>query len=158
MGVGEWVRGGGGAHGLMQRLPAAHGASGPAADRSKMHPWYEGRGQAYAGARRNTHTQAILLQSRTRRNSITPSRAFLTRGVSVLIFMPGPAGIAQLATGLGDFSTCSNLHVRQHVVRDVEQSTACRLPRAPPHLCCTRCPRTSTRHIRQLPAMDKRWW
>ena len=38
---------------------------------------------------------------------MTPSRAFLTSGVSVLMFMPGPAGIAQLATGLGLFSTCA---------------------------------------------------
>jgi hypothetical protein len=44
---------------------------------------------------------------RTSRNSITPSRAFLTSGVSVLIFMPGPAGMAQEATGLGLFSTCN---------------------------------------------------
>ena len=41
---------------------------------------------------------------RTRRNSITPSRAFLTTGVSVLIFIPGPAGMAHEAWGLGDFS------------------------------------------------------
>jgi hypothetical protein len=47
---------------------------------------------------------------RTSRNSITPSRAFLTRGVSVLIFMPGPAGMAQEATGLGLFSTCMPAH------------------------------------------------
>lgn len=52
---------------------------------------------------------------------MTPSRAFLVSGVSVLIFMPGPAGMAQDATGLGDFST-------------------------------------STRHMRQLPAIDSRWW
>jgi hypothetical protein len=37
---------------------------------------------------------------------MTPSRAFLTRGVSVLMTMPGAAGMAQEATGLGDFSTC----------------------------------------------------
>ncbi len=53
------------------------------------------------------------------RNSITPLRAFLTTGVSVLITMPSPAGIAQEAMGLGDFSI-------------------------------------STRHIRQLPAIDRR--
>ena len=52
---------------------------------------------------------------------MTPSRAFLTSGVSVLIFMPGPAGMAHDATGLGLFST-------------------------------------STRHMRQLPAMDSRSW
>ena len=40
-----------------------------------------------------------------RRNSITPSLAFFTKGVSVEIFMPGIAGMAQEATGLGDFST-----------------------------------------------------
>ena len=39
------------------------------------------------------------------RNSITPSRAFFTSGVSVLITMPGAAGIAHDATGLGLFST-----------------------------------------------------
>jgi hypothetical protein len=38
---------------------------------------------------------------------MTPSRAFLTIGVSVLIFMPGPAGMAHDATGLGTFSTCA---------------------------------------------------
>ena len=54
-----------------------------------------------------------------RRNSITPSRAFFTRGVVVLMFMLGMTGIAHDATGLGDFST-------------------------------------STRHMRQLPAMDRR--
>jgi len=37
---------------------------------------------------------------------MTPSRAFLTMGVSVFIFMPGPAGMAQDACGLGLFSTC----------------------------------------------------
>ena len=46
---------------------------------------------------------------RTSRNSITPSRAFLTSGVSVLIFMPGPAGMAHDATGLGLFSTCGGV-------------------------------------------------
>ena len=55
------------------------------------------------------------------RNSITPSRAFFTSGVVVLMFMLGITGMAQDATGFGDFST-------------------------------------STRHIRQLPAMDRRWW
>ena len=55
------------------------------------------------------------------RNSITPSRAFFTSGVVVLMFMFGITGMAHDATGFGDFST-------------------------------------STRHIRQLPAMDKRWW
>ncbi len=52
---------------------------------------------------------------------MTPSRAFFTSGVSVLIFIPGPAGIAHDATGFGLFST-------------------------------------STRHMRQLPAIDRRWW
>ena len=55
------------------------------------------------------------------RNSITPSRAFFTRSVSVLISMLGISGIAHDATGLGALVT-------------------------------------STRHIRQLPAMDSRWW
>ena len=54
-----------------------------------------------------------------RRNSITPSRALRTMGVEVLITMPSPQGMAQLAMGLGDFSI-------------------------------------STRHIRQLPAIDSR--
>ena len=56
-----------------------------------------------------------------RRNSMTPSRAFFTSGVVVLMFMLGITGMAQDATGFGDFST-------------------------------------STRHILQLPAMDRRWW
>jgi hypothetical protein len=55
------------------------------------------------------------------RNSITPSRAFFTKGVVVLMFMFGITGMAQLATGFGDFST-------------------------------------STRHMRQLPAMESLWW
>ena len=42
----------------------------------------------------------------TNRNSITPSLAFFTNGVSVLMFIPGPAGMAQDATGFGLFSTC----------------------------------------------------
>eukprot|EP00959_Pyramimonas_sp_CCMP1952_P136675 2860419-Pyramimonas_sp.AAC.1 len=46
------------------------------------------------------------------KNSITPSRAFLTRGVVVLMVMPGMAGMAQDATGLGDFTT-STRHMRQ---------------------------------------------
>ncbi len=40
------------------------------------------------------------------RNSITPSLAFFTTGESVLIFMPGPAGMAHEACGFGLFSTC----------------------------------------------------
>ena len=54
-------------------------------------------------------------------SSITPSRAFFTTVVLVLTFMPGIAGKAQLATGLGAFST-------------------------------------STRHMRQLPAIERRGW
>ena len=46
----------------------------------------------------------------TSSSSMTPSRAFFTRGVSVLIFMPGPAGMAHDATGLGLFSTCNEQH------------------------------------------------
>ena len=53
------------------------------------------------------------------RNSITPSRAFLTLGVSVWMTMPSATGIAQDAIGFGDFSI-------------------------------------STRHMRQLPAMESR--
>ncbi len=56
------------------------------------------------------------------RNSITPSRAFLTIGVSVRIVCPSAAGKAQLACGLGG-------------------------PGA-----------TSTRHMRQLPAIESRSW
>lgn len=37
---------------------------------------------------------------------MTPSLAFLTSAESVFIFMPGAAGIAQEATGLGLFATC----------------------------------------------------
>ncbi len=43
---------------------------------------------------------------------MTPLRAFLTAGVSVLITMPSATGIAQLAIGLGAFS-CSTRHMRQ---------------------------------------------
>jgi hypothetical protein len=56
------------------------------------------------------------------RNSITPSRAFLTIGVSVRIAWPSAAGRAQLACGFG------------------------------------RPGATSTRHMRQLPAIDSRSW
>lgn len=55
------------------------------------------------------------------KNSITPSRAFLTMGELVKIFIPGAAGIAHAATGFGAFSI-------------------------------------STRHMRQLPATDRRSW
>mmetsp|Transcript_27297 Transcript_27297/g.48253 ORF Transcript_27297/g.48253 Transcript_27297/m.48253 type:complete len:351 (+) Transcript_27297:1283-2335(+) len=55
------------------------------------------------------------------RNSITPSLALWTRGVSVLIFIPGISGMAHEATGLAAFST-------------------------------------STRHMRQFPAMESRSW
>jgi hypothetical protein len=63
------------------------------------------------------------------RNSITPSRAFLTIGERVKISGGSPFGPgrqsrtpqAQLATGFGP-------------------------------------PLISTRHIRQLPAIDSRWW
>jgi hypothetical protein len=48
----------------------------------------------------------------TSKNSITPSRAFLTNGVVVLIAMPGMAGIAHDATGFGAFTT-STRHIRQ---------------------------------------------
>lgn len=47
----------------------------------------------------------------TSKNSMTPSLAFFTSGVSVFIFMPGPAGIAHDATGLGLFSTCSKMQL-----------------------------------------------
>ncbi len=57
---------------------------------------------------------AVLLATRisalTSRNSITPSLAFLTTGVLVLIFMPGAAGMAQDACGLGLFSICDTIH------------------------------------------------
>ena len=44
------------------------------------------------------------------RNSITPSRAFLTCGVSVRITMPSAAGIAQDAMGLGERSHLHQAH------------------------------------------------
>ena len=55
-------------------------------------------------------------KSLTNRNSITPSLAFLTNAESVLIFMPGAAGIAHDATGFGLFATCSSatLHSIRH--------------------------------------------
>src|SRR3954466_11734880 len=56
------------------------------------------------------------------RNSLTPSRAFLTIALSVRIVWPSAAGKAQLACGLGG-------------------------PGA-----------TSTRHMRQLPAIDRGSW
>ena len=40
---------------------------------------------------------------------MTPSRAFFTSGVSVLMFMPGAAGIAHEATGFGLLSTCRQI-------------------------------------------------
>ena len=46
------------------------------------------------------------------RNSITPSRALLTCGVSVRITMPSAAGIAQEAMGFGERSI-STRHMRQ---------------------------------------------
>ena len=48
---------------------------------------------------------------------MTPSLAFLTTGESVLIFIPGPAGMAQEACGFGLFSTCRKRW--QHVSADV---------------------------------------
>ena len=46
------------------------------------------------------------------RNSKTPSRAFFTSAVSVKIFIFFATGIAQEATGFGDFSI-STKHIRQ---------------------------------------------
>ena len=43
---------------------------------------------------------------------MTPWRAFLTAGVSVIITMPSPAGMAQEAIGLGARSI-STRHMRQ---------------------------------------------
>jgi hypothetical protein len=77
---------------------------------------------AACAASRATHARPSPGQL-TSRNSITPSRAFLTSGVSVLTFMPGPAGMAQEATGLGTFSTC--------VARDAV-------------VCCASVPREAT--------------
>lgn len=60
----------------------------------------------------HSHTPTHTAQQKlTSRNSMTPSLAFLTSGVSVLIFMPGPAGMAHDATGLGLFSTYTVSHV-----------------------------------------------
>ena len=47
---------------------------------------------------------------RTSRNSITPSRALRTRGVSVFTTMFGAAGIAHDATGFGAFATYTQEH------------------------------------------------
>ena len=47
------------------------------------------------------------------RNSITPSRAFLTIGVIVMISWPSAAGSAQLACGLGGPGFTSTRHIRQ---------------------------------------------
>ena len=47
------------------------------------------------------------------RNSITPSRAFLTIAVSVRIVWPSAAGSAQLACGLGGPGATSTRHMRQ---------------------------------------------
>jgi hypothetical protein len=62
---------------------------------------------------------------RTSRNSMTPSRAFLTSGVSVLIFMPGPAGMAHDATGLGLFSTCTMRAVDSAIAVESRLNTSC---------------------------------
>jgi len=50
----------------------------------------------------------MVIRVHTSKNSITPSLAFLTRGVSVLMSMPGPAGIAHEATGFGLLVTCTH--------------------------------------------------
>jgi hypothetical protein len=83
--------------------------------------------------------------ARTSRNSMTPSRAFFTKGVSVLIFMPGPAGMAQDATGLGLFSTCDER--QQH-----GQHKSCQ---GPSKVSCSICLqlRMRLRPIQQLQAL-----
>ena len=48
-----------------------------------------------------------------RRNSITPSRASLTMGLSVLITWLSAAGSAQDACGLGGPGLTSTRHIRQ---------------------------------------------
>eukprot|EP00955_Chlamydomonas_euryale_P073018 361603-Chlamydomonas_euryale.AAC.21 len=60
------------------------------------------------------HTQFAWRGSHlTSKNSMTPSRAFFTMGVSVLIFMPGIAGMAHDAAGLGGpFSIYKHGHKR----------------------------------------------
>jgi hypothetical protein len=47
------------------------------------------------------------------KNSITPSRAFFTIGVSVRIVWPSVAGKAQLACGFGGPGATSTRHMRQ---------------------------------------------
>jgi hypothetical protein len=103
---------------------------------------------------------------------MTPSRAFLTSGVSVLIFMPGPAGMAQDATGLGLFSTCvivgrfrylllrllANLN-QLHPLGPLASSQQLAPPVCNQDLKIHAVPaHTSTRHMRQLPATESRWW
>jgi hypothetical protein len=46
------------------------------------------------------------------RNSITPSRAFFTIGVSVRMVWPSAAGRAQLACGFGGPGATSTRHIR----------------------------------------------
>ncbi len=52
--------------------------------------------------------KCTVFRVHTSKNSITPSLAFLTRGVSVLMSMPGPTGIAHEATGFGLLVTCTH--------------------------------------------------
>jgi len=63
---------------------------------------------------------------------MTPSRAFLTSGVSVLIFMPGPAGMAHEATGLGLFSTYIQPGFNPHTHSSKPQYS----PHSCKHICC----------------------
>ncbi len=62
-----------------------------------------------------SHILNVTTQSKgwlANKNSITPFRAFSTKGVLVFIFIPSATGIAQEAIGLGDFSI-STKHIRQ---------------------------------------------
>ena len=145
------------------------------------------------------------------RNSITPSRAFFTSGVLVLMFIPGPAGMAQEATGLGLFSTCWPVSegweaagwrdgtdglpgeggvagcqaggrgsapaqpggqlVQSHSCAALDFIITLGQQQAPPNPAASLPSaeraaraaragqqRTSTKHMRQLPAIDSRWW
>lgn len=110
-----------------------------------------------AGGRLAQVRQALLPTSM---NSMTPSRAFFTRGVSVLMFIPGAAGIAHEATGLGLLSTCDRDPIRNsHLTAGRAHTHPCLRFRPEPKSIPIRQEETdftSTRHILQLPAIDKR--
>ena len=84
---------------------------------------------------------------------MTPSRAFFTIGLFVKIFMPGIVGIAHDAT------------YRPPARDESESLEACEADVQRGSMQCCGGPRTglgdfsiSTRHIRQLPATERRSW